>query len=289
MGALPTRPGRLSGKEIMSRFFWSGLLAGLCFIALPAAAHDDAAPLEPAGDAAIEITARYSSSVLVFKVGEINLEARRSADAYSANADLGAAGLAALFTDFDIRAEVSGRMLSDQPRPDRYAHVERTGRKVRSVDIAFDSPTAVSTAEPPFGSLGQPPASDADRTGVLDPMTAVFFLSEAINGSGERLCEGSIPVFDGKQRYDLRLEAGGTERVRTRAWRGDALVCRIWYEPISGYDPEDYPRESELRHPLIVWLAPIAEGRAHLPVRLHTRAGFGGVTVEAMEIAVSAG
>ncbi|MGK0266344.1 MAG: hypothetical protein ACI82N_000589, partial [Maricaulis sp.] len=72
------------------------------------------------------------------------------------------------------------------------------------------------------------------------------------------------------------------------AWRGEALLCHVWYEPIAGYDPEDYPTPAELRYPLDIWLAPFPEDGFYLPVRLHTRAGFGGVTVEVAELDIRA-
>ena len=237
---------------------------------------------EAGGETRIE--ARYDSSVLVFKVGEITLNARFGDQVYSADSYIEAAGLAALFTDFDIRAEVSGEGGDGARRPARYGHVERTGSKVRAVEVDFGGAVARSDVQPPFGSRGVPPASETDRTGVIDPMTAFFELSRRLEG-GEG-CEGRLPVFDGKARYDLRLETVGRERVRTRGWRGDALICHAWYEPISGYDPEDYPSASELRHPLVLWLAPIAGEGAYLPVRLHTRAGFGGVTIELTDLSV---
>lgn len=230
------------------------------------------------GSAGTRIVALYASSVLLFRVGEITLDARFGNDAYSAESHIEAAGLAALFTDFDIRSEVSGRGTTGSREPARYAHVERTGSKVRSVAVDFVDEIARSDVVPPFGSWGVPPASEGDRTGVIDPMTAFFELSGRLEeGEG---CRGYLPVFDGKARYDLRLETIGREFVRTRGWRGDALVCQVWYEPISGYDPEDYPSVGELRHPLVLWLAPVAGEEAYLPVRLHTRAGFGGVTIE---------
>lgn len=232
-----------------------------------------------------QISARYDSSVLIFKVGEITLNARFSETGYRADSFIEAAGLASLFTDFDIRAEVSGRDGPGGREPVVYAHTERTGSKVRAVRVDFAAEIAQSDVEPPFGSLGVPPASDSDRTGVIDPMTAFFELSRRMeHGEG---CEGRLPVFDGKARYDLRLETVGTQRVRTRGWRGDALVCHAWYEPISGYDPEDYPSEAELRHPLVLWLAPVVGEGGYLPVRLHTRAGFGGVTIELMRLDVA--
>jgi hypothetical protein len=236
----------------------------------------------------VRVTATYSSSVLIFKVGEITLQAAVDADGYTASTHIEAAGLAALFTDFDIRAEVSGARLEAGMRPLAYNHVERTGDKVRRVDIDFRAPIAESLAEPPFGSLGVPPASAAQRRNVIDPISSLFLLSEVMNAPGRDICSGTIPVFDGKARYDLQLQSAGTERTRTRAWRGDALICHVWYHPIAGYDPEDYPSESELRHPLTLWLAEFEDGAFYMPVRLHTRAGFGGVTIEAREIDIQA-
>jgi hypothetical protein len=262
----------------VSKAFISAL-AGIAFLVMPGAVF--------AQDTAdVRVVATYSSSVLIFKVGEITLTAEVAADGYSATTHIEAAGLAALFTDFDIEAGITGARTRDGLRPLAYHHVERTGDKVRRVDIDFSEPIAQSLAEPPFGSLGVPPANEEQRRNVIDPISSLFLLSEVTNDRGGDICSGTVPVFDGKARYNLRLESAGTERIRTHAWRGDALVCHAWYEPIAGYDPEDYPSESELRHPLILWLAAFEDGAFYMPVRLHTRAGFGGITIEAREIEV---
>ena len=246
--------------------------------AIPA---DAAAELAPGGRM---ITARYSSSVLIFRVGSISLSAQIDPERYAADTVVEAAGLAALFTDFDIRAEVEGLRTPASILPLRYAHVERTGSKVRAVDIAFENRMASAHATPPFGSLGLPPATAEQRENVIDPISAVFLLAQARIGGEADVCSGSLPVFDGKARYDLRLEAGGRETIRTPAWRGEAVLCHAWYEPIAGYDPEDYPSPAELRYPLDIWLAAFPEHGFYLPVRVHTRAGFGGLTVQVAEL-----
>jgi hypothetical protein len=270
---------------------------GLVLTSLIAAAVNLVGPTQPAfaDDADLPapdrllVSARYAGSILMFRVGEVSLSAELGAEAYFASTAIRAAGLAALFTDFDIRAEVSGTVDGGVLEPVRYAHVERTGDKVRAVDVTYPDRIATAAVEPPFGSLGQPPATQAQRAGAIDPMSAVFQLSEVVMAQSGEICSGRISVFDGKARYDLRLQVDGQDRIRTRAWRGEALICQIWYEPVAGYDPEDYPSESELRHPLTVWLAPFEDGRFHIPVRMHTRAGFGGVTIEAVELDIAGG
>lgn len=234
----------------------------------------------------LRLNASYSTSVLVFRVGRIDVEAEIASGRYSANAHVEAAGLAALFTDFEIDSDVEGSLSADGPRPDRYGHVERTGTKRRTVEVGFGGGVAQPSAEPPFSSWGQPPASEAERTGTIDPMTAVLFLSQSLAAGGSEPCTGSLPVFDGKQRYNLNLAARGHEMIRTRGWSGEALVCDAYYQPISGYDPEDWPEPGETRHPLRLWIASFGDGAAYVPVRAHTRAGFGGVTIEARDIRV---
>ncbi|WP_421789747.1 DUF3108 domain-containing protein [Hyphobacterium sp.] len=266
----------------MFRIFWFALSLMSGSFA-PAIAQDTR--VDPPERLTIE--ADYSASVLVFRVGRVALNAEIGELDYRADAHVRAAGLAALFTDFTIESEVAGRFTETGPAPATYGHVERTGDKTRIIDVAFESGIAHSTATPEFSTWGDPPASELDRTGVVDPMTATLLLSEMISATGGAPCEGSIPVFDGKQRYNLNLTSRGTETIRTRGWRGDAQVCDAYYEPISGYDPEDWPEPGETRHPLRMWIAPIAEGTAFLPVRLYTRAGFGGVTVELRSLSLN--
>jgi hypothetical protein len=233
-----------------------------------------------AGDARaqgpLEIDAEYSASVWAIPVGRVALSAELGQESYTARAVSQAAGLGALFSDVRIESAVEGAIAAGRARPQTYAHDEFTGAKHRRIDMSFDGRVARSVAAPDFSSWGEPPASEADRSGAIDPMTAVLMLAEAMTGDAP--CSGVLPVFDGRLRYDLDLRARGRETVRTRAWRGEALVCDAYYRPISGYTDEQRPEPGELRHPLTFWLAPLADGR-NLPVRIHTRAGFG-VTIE---------
>jgi hypothetical protein len=232
----------------------------------------------------VTLSAQYSGSVLAIPVGRVELTAHLAEDSYSASATAIATGLAALFTDVRIDSTVSGAITRGRARPVSYAHDERTGRKHRRIDMSFENSIARATAVPNFSTWGDPPATDSDRSGAIDPMTAVLMLSQSM--TGRRECSGILPVFDGRHRYNLRLQARGRERVRTAAWQGEAIVCDAFYEPISGYTERQRPNPRDLRHPLTLWLAPLDNGH-HLPVRLQTRAGFG-VLIELNSLEMSA-
>lgn len=253
------------------------LIARLAAAALAAAAltapgfAEDAAPTAAPFEA-ITLSARYSGRVLAIPVGRVELTAHLAENGYTASATAVAAGLAALFSDLRIDSQVSGTIASGRARPASYAHDERTGGKHRRIDMSFENRVARAVAAPAFSSLGDPPATDSDRAGAIDPMTAVLMLSRSM--TGRRECSGLLPVFDGRHRYNLRLQARGREQVRTPAWQGEAIVCDAFYEPVSGYTDRQRPSARDLRRPLTLWLAPLDNGH-YLPVRLRTRAGFG--------------
>ncbi|MEO1039816.1 MAG: DUF3108 domain-containing protein [Pseudomonadota bacterium] len=268
----------------------TAIVAFLVSLTASVALGDDdaggAAPTAPT------LTANYSGSVLFLPVADISLSAVFPDQTYSAAARFTTAGIAAWFDDTDIEAGVSGYRAASALRPWRYEHLNHASSKNRIVGIDFPDGTAMPDINPPFGSMGEPPASDTDRAGAIDPLTTLLAIISGINPNGARpgganeegACEGRFPVFDGKARYDVRLEAGGRDRVRTSAWRGQALVCRAYLEPISGYDADDRPDAGETAEPVTMWLAPV-DG-FWVPVRFRARTEIGQINIRAQRIQV---
>src|SRR3954447_3643766 len=52
-------------------------------------------------------------------------------------------------------------------------------------------------------------------------------------------CRGSISIFDGRMRYDLKLEFKRMETVKAeKGYRGPAVVCAVYFTPVAGYIPD---------------------------------------------------
>ena len=261
-------------------------LAGLsCLsIASPVAADDDGAPaLAPAP---ASLTVRYSGSVAIFRVADIQMSSELGGDTYQASARFTTAGLAALFSDADIEAGVSGYRHGARLQPWRYEHFNHASGSNRTVGINFPEGVAEPDINPPFGSMGEPPATAAERAGAIDPISALLSVTTGMIATGDNICEGRVPVFDGKARYNLRFEEGEPAHVRTRAWRGEARICRAWYEPVAGYDADEYPDDDDIDEPLTFWMAPAGDSGYWVPVKIRANTGFGGVTVVAREMSV---
>jgi hypothetical protein len=85
--------------------------------------------------------------------------------------------------------------------------------------------------------LDRVPVTAANRRGIVDPLTAVLF---SAGGTGETLsqdaCRRTLPIFDGRQRYDLKLAFKRMDKVTAeKGYAGPVVVCSVHYEPIAGH------------------------------------------------------
>jgi hypothetical protein len=119
-------------------------------------------------------------------------------------------------------------------RPVAYEH--QGGRRNRLVQVSFNGGAIVTRASPPMG-MGEPPATEAQKRGAIDQLTA---LASMLIASGSP-CRGSIPVFmDGRARFDFIMRPNGRVNYSGSAWRGQAVRCTVQFQPIAGFsDPQD--------------------------------------------------
>ena len=99
--------------------------------------------------------------------------------------------------------------------------------------------------------------TDAHKQGVYDPMTATLL---RVPGTGDPLspeaCRTGAAVFDGRMRYELKLDYKRMEMVKAdKGYRGPGVVCAVYFTPIAGYIPD---------RPVIKYLSRPAQHRDHL-------------------------
>lgn len=125
--------------------------------------------------------------------------------------------------------------------------------------------------------------TDAHLANVIDPMSGAFLY---VPGTADLMsagsCERTIPVFDGRQRYDLTLKYVRTEKVKTDGYNGPALVCQVRYTPVSGHRPSRYTVKYMVDNKdIYVWLVPIAGSRLMAPFRVSVATMIGTALLEA--------
>src|SRR5262249_24038804 len=115
------------------------------------------------------------------------------------------------------------------------------------------------------------PVTDAHKCGVTDPMTGSLL---RVPGTGDPLtpeaCTQTTSVFDGRMRYDLKLEFRRIENIKVeKGYQGPALVCAITFVPIAGYVPDRAAiKYLKAQRTMEVWFAPILGTRVLMPYKL---------------------
>jgi hypothetical protein len=219
------------------------------------------------------LDAEYVATVAGIPVGHGNWAVEISDNAYTAAASGTTAGLLKIFSGAHGSGAASGTITKGEPVPVSYAATIIDDRHIDEVRIALANGNVTDyTAEPPLVPLpDRIPVTDADRRGVVDPMTSAL---TRVGGSGDPVnpaaCAPKIAVFDGRVRYDLHSEFKRMEMVKAQTgYQGPAVVCALYFAPISGYVPGRAAVKYlvELRD-AEVWLAPIAGTRVLVPFRV---------------------
>src|SRR5262245_6948764 len=83
------------------------------------------------------------------------------------------------------------------------------------------------------------PVTQTNRRGIVDPLTAMLFSAAAVGeGLARDVCRRTLPIFDGQQRFDLKLAFKRMDKITTeKGYAGPVVVCSVSYEPIAGHRP----------------------------------------------------
>lgn len=234
---------------------------------------------------------RWQLSYRVHVGGVAVLDARAelglTGDRYSVQVEAVTDGFLGRMFPWESRSRSVGVIRPDGTVPLRHTQVSTLRGTPRNVTLEYDANGGVRTeVTPPPEEDDRDPVPDSLRRGTQDPLSGVVgVLLASLRGEG---CQRTVPVFDGRRRYDMQFADEGVRRVdpsRYSVFAGAARQCRVSYTPVAGYnrkpDSSFWRRDSgpEQRAPVEVWIAPVTPGGPPLPVRLETETGLGGVVI----------
>ena len=262
----------------------STALAAVCAVAAFAA---DA--VRHGAAAQVRLEAQYVASLGGIPVGRGGWVIDVTEDQYSASASGGTSGILKFFSSAHGTSAARGSFNNGgQPISSSYVASIDYNRRMDDVRMALSGGNVTDySAEPPLPPIpDRIPVSDADRRGVVDPISSTL---NRVGGNGDPVspeaCGRKVSVFDGRVRYDLRSEFKRIELVKAeKGYQGPAVVCAIYFAPVSGYVP-DRPVIKYLidLHDAEVWLAPIAGTRVLVPFRFALPTPIGRGVLQATE------
>ena len=229
----------------------------------------------PASDIAAQFTIYLGG--FLFATG--NFEARLDGDQYRLKALLSTAGLPRAFYEAEFKLTSEGELAATEVRPRSYLSDSWDTHSARKVMLAYDGDRMPHlTATPPYEPGDLAGVMPYQQRGTQDPVSAVLVPVVA----SANPCDRSIPVFDGRRRYDLKLSYAKEVSMTPRGLGTPikAVACNVRYVPVAPIERRKFTDMLRKNDSMTVWLAPFDQGRVYMPVRLQLRTPLGGAVLE---------
>jgi Protein of unknown function (DUF3108) len=260
-----------------------GLCAGALLLLLP----------QQTASAQGRLEARYEATLAGIPVGKGAWTIDIAEDQFSAAATGGTSGILKAFAGGSGNGASQGRVLNGTLVPMNYSASTTSSKKSETVHIVLTNGNVKEYGIEPVPPVDADriPVTDAHRRGVNDPMTGSLL---RVPGNGELFtpdtCRTSIPIFDGRMRYDLKLDFKRMETVKAeKGYQGPVIVCAVYFSPVSGYIPDRAVIKylAAQRH-IEIAFAPIAGTRVLVPYRLVIPTPLGTGMLEATQFVTQA-
>ena len=269
---ISTRPARKLSSKL-----WFGLAGAVMLLAAPHSASAQG-----------RLDAQYEATLSGIPVGRGAWTIEIGDDQFAASAAGGTAGLLKAFSGGSGTSASQGRVVNGALVPTNYSATTTTAKKSEAIHIILANGNVKEFAidpEPPVDA-DRIPVTDAHRRSVFDPMTATLLrVPGTADPLGPDACRAGVAVFDGRMRYDLKLDFKRMETVKAeRGYRGPVVVCALYFAPVAGYIP-DRPVIKYLaaQRSMEIAFAPVAGTRVLVPFWLKVPTPLGPAMLEATQ------
>jgi Protein of unknown function (DUF3108) len=233
-----------------------------------------------------KLDARYAITMTGISIGKARWTAAIGRDHYTAAASGRASGILAVLIKGEGAIQVEGAVQDGRLLPTGFTSKITRDHEQSEFKMTLEAGnvTRLDITETDK-SKDRVPVTDADRRGIIDPVSAMLI---PVAGSGEVLtqdaCRRTLPIFDGRRRYDLALRFKRMDKVKAdKGYQGAVVVCGVALKPIAGYRRSSRLVKLLAGRDIELWLAPIAGTRVLAPFRLSIASMVGNMVVRATQ------
>jgi hypothetical protein len=261
------------------------VLVGLCAVAFALAS--------PAAFAQGRLDARYEATLSGIPVGSGGWTIDIADDQFSASAFGGTAGILKSFASGSGTTAAQGRVVNGAPVSSNYSASTTTSKKTEAIHMVLANGTVKEYGIDPVPPVDPDrlPVTEAHRRGVFDPMTGAML---RVPGSADPLspeaCHSGAAIFDGRMRYDLKLDFKRMETVKAeKGYRGPVVVCAVYFSPVAGYIPDRAViKYLTAQRNIEIAFAPVAGTRILVPFWMKIPTPLGPAMLEATQFITTA-
>jgi hypothetical protein len=263
--------------------------AGLILAAAPLQAAE-MAPAAPASTGRV-VNLGYEVYLGGLHIFSMNVDMALRPGSYSVAAAGGTRGMIGWIYKWDVKlaaegVDAGGLDKAGAIRPKSYVSVTDWQSTPKTMKLAFGEGGSYDVQRNPPEEIdvadeGELPA--ALPANAVDPLSLAVAATRALAASGK--CEQTLPVFDGKRRYDLIVKDLGEATIAKNSYSiyaGPALRCGFTMERISGFSKKRrYTRQwdEETSVPPTVFMAQIRADLPPLPVRYEGAIALGDMVI----------
>jgi hypothetical protein len=183
----------------------------------------------------------------------------------------------------------TGSLTRAGPEPSTFTVSYEGGDKKeqRRMSFAHGAVSEVSITPPKKQGRRRVPVTKEQLKDVLDPLSATFLHS----GSDHPVCDKTMPVFDGRLRFNIVLSpkrADSLPKTAPTDLSGSAAVCEVKFVPIGGHKPDNPAIKFVSQTDQIeVWLVPLPQTVVYVPYLIIGPTPLGRASVILAEIKIS--
>ncbi|MDQ0505668.1 DUF3108 domain-containing protein [Xanthobacter agilis] len=238
------------------------------------------------------LDAKYVLSVGGVELGRASVVVQAGASTYEISGSGRITGVLRAVSSGNGVAAARGVLTPSKMVPRVYAlNAEADGKKEGARLAMAGGAVAEMEVEPPLRPApDRVPVTNATLQDIIDPMSGAFvYVPEPTNPLSSAVCERAVPVFDGRQRYDIVLNYLRTEQVKVSGYKGPAVVCGVRYKPVSGHRPSRYTVQYMVDNKdMFVWLVPIEGTRLMAPFKVSVATMIGTAVFQATSFSAKA-
>jgi hypothetical protein len=239
------------------------------------------------------LDARYEATLAGIPVGKGTWIIDIADDQFTAAAAGGTSGLLKAFAGGSGTGAAQGRVVNGTLVSSNYTASTTTSKKSEAIHMVLVNGNIKEYGiepEPPVDP-DRLPVTDAHRRGVFDPMTgSMLRVPGTSDPLGPDACHTGAAIFDGRMRYDLKLDFKRMETVKAeKGYQGPVVVCAVYFSPVAGYIPDRAViKYLTAQRNIEIAFAPVAGTRVLVPFRMVIPTPLGLAMLEATQFITTA-
>ena len=240
------------------------------------------------------LKADYLITIAGITIGKVNAEGRFTSNGYAATISGQTYGISRLVSDAHAVLAGNGRIRGSHVAPVSYAlDTDEKGFQTH-VSMAMRGGSVVNLSAAPhlMPYPDRVPVTPSHKRNVVDPVGAFMVpVNQPQHVTGPGACDRTVRVFDGWQRYDVKLFFKEARHVNNGAdaYSGEVFVCGARYVPVAGHRPDrpsvQYMAQNKR---LEVWLVPVDGTHVLVPYRILIGTRMGDLVIVSRDFSVSA-